>query len=61
MSGGVAAEWLRSGNGMVRAPFCEGVGFQRSHATESARYGGLTECTRSALGVVSLKLNLSVK
>ena len=47
MSGGVVAEWLRSSNGMVKAPFCEGVGFQRSHATESAHYGGLTECSRS--------------
>ena len=44
---GCLAEWLRSGNGMVRAPFCEGVGFQRSHATESARYGGLAECSWS--------------
>ena len=38
---------------MVRPPFCEVVGFQRSHATESARYGGLTECSWSALGVLS--------
>ena len=45
---------------MVRAPVCEGVGFQQSHATESARYGGLAECFRSALEVVSLNLNFFV-
>ena len=40
---GVATVWQRNGQGSI----LRGVGFQRSYGTESARYGGLAECSRS--------------